>query len=62
MPYTEISLQQAARVELARGILQELAKHEQIQYLVLLTGDEWWMFYAYDHRTMWVASWDGRKE
>jgi hypothetical protein len=34
------------------------SKTETDQISVLFTGDESWMFYAYDHRTMWVVSWD----
>jgi hypothetical protein len=44
--------------ELAQSMLQALAKHEHMNYHFLFTGDESWMFYAYHHRTRWVASWD----
>jgi hypothetical protein len=36
--------------ELAQSMLQALAKHEHANYHFLFTGDESWMFYAYDHR------------
>jgi hypothetical protein len=58
VPQTLTSIQKAARVEFAQGMLQELAKHEHTKFYFLFTRDEWRIFYAYDHRTMWVASWD----
>jgi hypothetical protein len=32
------------------------AKYDHMNYHFLLTGDESWMFYAYDHRMKLVAS------
>jgi hypothetical protein len=46
------------RAELAQSMLQALAKHEHTNYHFPFTGDKSWMFYTYDHRTRWVASWD----
>jgi hypothetical protein len=37
---------------------QALTKHEHINYHFAFTGHESWVFYAYDHRTSWAASWD----
>jgi hypothetical protein len=45
-------IQKAARVELAQGMLEELAKHERTEFHFLLTGDESWMFSAHDRRMM----------
>jgi hypothetical protein len=56
--HTLTPLQKAANVELAQGMLHDLAKHEQIKFHFLFAGDELWMFYTYDHRTMWMISWD----
>jgi hypothetical protein len=49
--------QKLMRAELAQSMLQALAKHEHTNYHFLFTGDESWMFHAYDHRTRWVTSW-----
>jgi hypothetical protein len=38
------------------------AKREHPNYRFLFTGDKSWMFYAYDHRTTWIASWDDADE
>jgi hypothetical protein len=46
------------RRELAQSMSQALAKHEQTNHHFLFSGDRSWMFYACDHRTKWVASWD----
>jgi hypothetical protein len=46
------------RAELAQSMLQALAKHRHMNYHFLFTGDESWMFYAYDHRRTCVASWN----
>jgi hypothetical protein len=43
---------------LVQTILQELKEHEQTQFNFLFTGDDLWMFYAYDHQTMWVTFWN----
>jgi predicted transcriptional regulator len=43
--------QKLMRAELAQSMLQALAKHEHTNHHVPFTGDESWMFYAYDHRT-----------
>jgi hypothetical protein len=42
------------RVELAERILQAVAKHERSYFHLLFTGDESWLFYAHNHRTMCV--------
>jgi hypothetical protein len=57
-PHTLTPLQKAAYVELSQSILQELAKHEQTKFHFLFTGDELWMFYALDNRSIWMISWD----
>jgi hypothetical protein len=44
--------------ELAQSMLHALVKPEHTNYHFLFPGDESWIFYAYDHRTRWVASWD----
>jgi hypothetical protein len=41
---------------------QGVAKHKHSHFHFLFTGDESWMFYAYNHRTIWVASWDDEDE
>jgi hypothetical protein len=46
------------RTELAQSMLQAPAKHEHTNYHFIFTGDESWMFCAYDHPTRLVASWD----
>jgi hypothetical protein len=46
------------RTELAQSMLQVLAKREHTNCHFQFTGDESWMFHAYDHRTRWVSSWD----
>jgi hypothetical protein len=56
--HTLTPLQKAAHVELTQGMFHDLAKHEQIKFPFLFTGDESWMLYTYDHRTMWIVSWD----
>jgi hypothetical protein len=47
---------------LTQSMLQVLAKHEHTNYHLLFTDDESWMFYAHDHRTKWIASWDDADE
>jgi hypothetical protein len=56
--HTLAATQKVVRVELAERMLLALAKHERSHPHFLFTGDESWMFYAYDHRTMWVPSLD----
>jgi hypothetical protein len=58
VPHTLTPLQKAANVELAQEMFQELTKLEKIKFHFLFIGDELWMFYTYDHRTMWMISWD----
>jgi hypothetical protein len=55
--HTLVSAQKVVRVELAQRTLQVLAKYKHSRFHFLCTGDESWMFYAYNHRRMWVASW-----
>jgi hypothetical protein len=50
--------QTVVRVELGQGTLQALAKHKHSHFHFLFTGDESWMFSPYNHRTMFVTSWD----
>jgi hypothetical protein len=50
------------RAELTQSTLQALAKHQHINFYLLFTGDETWMFSAHDHRIMWVTSWDDVEE
>jgi hypothetical protein len=52
-------LQKVFRIELEQRMLQELQKHEHTKFHFLFACDESWMFDAYDHRTMWMASWGG---
>jgi hypothetical protein len=56
--HTLTPAQKLMRAELAQSMLQALAKHEHTNNHFLFTGDESWMFYAYDHRTRWVGSCD----
>jgi histone-lysine N-methyltransferase SETMAR len=58
IPHTLSTEQKAKRAELAGAMLQQLAKHESSQYHFLLTGDESWIYYAYNERTMWCADWE----
>jgi hypothetical protein len=58
VPHTLTHAQKLMRAELAQSMLQALAKHEHTNYHSLFSGDESCVFYAYDHRTRWVASWD----
>jgi histone-lysine N-methyltransferase SETMAR len=58
VPHTLTHAQKRMRAELSQSMLQALAKHEHIKYHFLFTSDESRMFYAYDHPTGWVASWD----
>jgi hypothetical protein len=58
VPHTLTLAQKLMCAELAQSMLQALVKHEHTNYHFVFTGDESWMFYAYDHRTRWVASWD----
>jgi hypothetical protein len=62
VPHTLTPAQKVMRVELAQSMLQALAKHEHANYHFLFTGDQSWMFYAYDCRTRWVASWNDLDE
>jgi hypothetical protein len=56
--HTLTPAQKLMRAELPQSMLQALAKHEHKNYRLLFTGDESWIFYAYDHITRCVASWD----
>jgi hypothetical protein len=58
VPHTLTPAQKLMRAELAQSMLQGLAKHEHTNYHFPFSGDESWMFYAYNHRTRWAASWD----
>jgi hypothetical protein len=58
VPHTLTPAQKLIRAELAQSMSQALAKHEHTNYCFIVTGDESWMSYAYDHRTRWVASLD----
>jgi hypothetical protein len=58
VPHTLTPAQKLIRAELAQSMLQALTKHEHTNYHFPFTGDQSWMFYVYDHRTKWVASWD----
>jgi histone-lysine N-methyltransferase SETMAR len=58
VPHTLTPVQKLMRAELAQSMLQALAKHEHTNHHFPFTGDESWMFYAYDHSTRWVAYWD----
>jgi hypothetical protein len=51
-PHTLTPAQKLMRAELAQSMLQALVKHEHTNYHFLFAGDQSWMFYAYDHRTM----------
>jgi hypothetical protein len=62
MPHTLTRVQKVVRVELAERMLQALTKHERSHFSFFFTGDESWMFYAYNHRTVWVPSWDDGEE
>jgi hypothetical protein len=44
--------------ELAQNMLHALATHEHMNSHVLFTGDESWMFSAFDYRMRWIVSWD----
>jgi hypothetical protein len=52
VPHALTAAQKVVRVELAKGMLQALAKHEPSHFLFLFTGDEPWMFHAHNYRTM----------
>jgi hypothetical protein len=56
VPHTLTPAQKLMRAELAQSMLQALVKHKHTNYRFPFTGDESWMFYAYDHRTRWIAS------
>jgi hypothetical protein len=58
VPHTLTYAQKLMRAELVQSMLQALAKHEHTNYHFLFTGNESWMFHAYDHQTRLVASWD----
>jgi hypothetical protein len=58
VPHALTPAQTLVLAELAQSMLQALAKHEHTSYHFLFTGDESWMFYAYDYQTRLVASWD----
>jgi hypothetical protein len=62
VPHTFTPAQKLMRAELAQSMLQALAKHEHANYHFLFTGDQSWMFYAYDCRRRWVASWNDLDE
>jgi hypothetical protein len=62
VPHTLTAVQKVVRAELAERKLQALAKHERSHFHFSFTGDESWMFYAYNHWTMWVLFWDGVDE
>jgi AraC-like DNA-binding protein len=51
-------VQKVMPTESAQTMLQTLPRHKHMNHHYLFTGDESWMFDAYDHRTRWVASWD----
>jgi hypothetical protein len=56
--HTLAAAQKVVSVELGECMLQALAKRKRNHFHFLLTGDESCIFYAYDHRTMWVSFWD----
>jgi hypothetical protein len=47
---------------MARVMLETLEMHRETSFQYLFTGDETWMFYAYHHKTQWVASWEEIEE
>jgi hypothetical protein len=62
VPHASTAAQQVVRVQLAQRMPQALAKHKHNHFHFLFAGDESRMFYAHNHRTMWVASWDNADE
>jgi hypothetical protein len=58
VPHTLTAAQNLMCAEPAQSIFQALAKHQHTNCHFLFTGHEPWIFYAYDHRTRWVISWD----
>jgi hypothetical protein len=62
VPHTLTPAQKLMLAELAQSMLQALAKHKHTNYHFLFAGHESWMFYDYNHRTRWLASWDDVNE
>jgi hypothetical protein len=58
VPHTKTRDHKLIRAEMTQSMLQGLAKHMNTNYHFLFRGDESWMFYACDHRTRCVTSWD----
>jgi histone-lysine N-methyltransferase SETMAR len=58
VPHTLSIEQKAKRAEYAGEMLRILQTHESTGFHFLFTGDESWIFYSYNHRTQWVASWE----
>jgi hypothetical protein len=58
VPHTSMTSQKAVCAELAQGVQQALAKHEDTNFTFLFRDDESWVFSAYDYRPVRAASWD----
>jgi hypothetical protein len=58
VPHMLVATQKVVPGELAQSMAQVLAKHKCCHSLFPFTFDEPRMFDVYNHRTIWVASWD----
>jgi hypothetical protein len=58
VPHALKTAQKVVPVESGQRVLQALAKYQHRHFQFLFTGDKSWMFYADNHRTTWVASWE----
>jgi hypothetical protein len=52
VPHMLMQPQKDGRIESAKAMLQDFAKHQASNFRFLFTGDESWLFYAYHHEKM----------
>jgi histone-lysine N-methyltransferase SETMAR len=58
IPHTLTDEQKDKRAELAESMLEFLQMHRTNGFRFLFTGDKSWLFYHYDQKQMWCASWE----
>jgi transposase len=58
IPHTLTPAQKVARVEIAKRMLGELAKHQASNFHFIYTGDESWFLDEYQQTNRWVPVWD----
>jgi hypothetical protein len=58
VPHTLTAAREVVRVELTERMRQALAKRARSHFHLLFIGEQSYMFYAYNHRTTCLLSWD----